>query len=36
MDVKEMGCEGVDWFQLTQDRFQWRAAVNRAMNLRVP
>jgi hypothetical protein len=22
MDLKELGCEGVDWFQMTQDRDQ--------------
>jgi hypothetical protein len=27
---------GVDWTQLAQDRDQWRAVVNMAMNLLVP
>jgi hypothetical protein len=28
MDVREIGCEGVDWILLAQDRDQWRATVN--------
>jgi hypothetical protein len=26
----------MDWIDLAQDRYQWRALVNMAMNLRVP
>jgi hypothetical protein len=33
MDLKEMGCEVVDWFHLVRGRDQWRAAVNTVMNL---
>jgi hypothetical protein len=27
-DVKEIGCENVDWNHLVHDRDQWRAFVN--------
>jgi hypothetical protein len=26
---------GVEWMNLTQDRYRWRAVVNAVMNLRV-
>jgi hypothetical protein len=35
MDLGEIGWDGVDWIELTQDRDQWRALVNTVMNLRV-
>jgi hypothetical protein len=34
--VREIGWNGMDWIDLAQDRDQWRALVNTAMNLRVP
>jgi hypothetical protein len=34
--LREIGCEGVDWIHLAQDRDHWRAVVNTVMNLRVP
>jgi hypothetical protein len=36
MDLREIGWGGMDWIDLAQDRDQWRALVNTAMNLRVP
>jgi hypothetical protein len=36
MDLGEIRWDGVDWFDLAQDRDKWRALVNTVMNLRVP
>jgi hypothetical protein len=36
MDLRETGWGGMDWIDLAQNRDQWRALVNTAMNLQVP
>jgi hypothetical protein len=35
MDLREIGWDGMDWIDLIQDRDQWRALVNKVINLRV-
>jgi hypothetical protein len=36
MDHREIGWDGVDRVDMTEDRDQWRALVNTVLNLRVP
>jgi hypothetical protein len=36
MDFRELGCGGMDWIDMAQDRDQWRALVNMVKNLQVP
>jgi hypothetical protein len=35
MNLQEVGCGGMEWIDLAQDRERWRALVNEAMNLRL-
>jgi hypothetical protein len=35
MDLREISWDGMDWFDLVQDRNQWRVLVNTVMNIRV-
>jgi hypothetical protein len=35
MDLQALGCGGMDWIELAQDKNRWRALVNAVMNIRI-
>ena len=36
MVLQEVGCGSMDWIELAQDRYRWRALVYTVMKLQVP
>jgi hypothetical protein len=36
MNLKEIGWGGIDWIDLAEDMYQWRALVNTVMSRWVP
>ena len=36
MCFQEVGCRGVEWIELAQDRDRWRALMTAVMNLPLP
>jgi hypothetical protein len=36
IDLRDIEWDGMDWIELAQDRYQWKALVNTVMNIRVP
>ena len=36
MGLQDVGCGGMDWIQLAQDRERWQALVNAVMKVQVP
>ena len=36
MYLQEVGCGGMDWMDMDQDRDRWRAVFNAVMDLRIP
>jgi len=36
MDLQDVGCGGMDWIGMAQDRDRWQTLVSAVVNLRVP
>jgi hypothetical protein len=36
LDLREIGRGGMDWIDVAEDRYQWKAPVNTVMNFLVP
>jgi len=36
MDLQKVGCGGMDWMELAEDRDRCQALVTAVMNLRIP
>jgi len=36
MDLREIGCEGVKWIEVAQNRIHWWIFVNTVINFKVP
>ena len=36
MDLQKLGCTGMDWIEVAEDKDRWRAVVNAVMKLWIP
>ena len=36
MDLQTVGCGGMDWIDLAQDRDRWWALLKAVMNIQIP